>query len=124
LQVPAPENFDTNSLLLEVLVFLNERNIKYRATRFSSSCDETEIERELARLGMGLLEGVPVEIVRQGLFLAIIPAALGLHSDSLKELFAPREARLLTSAEFLQRFPFKPAKLSICLTRIFWKSWQ
>lgn len=101
------QSFDAVSLLPRVLSFLDERNIKYHVTRFSPSHDEAEVERELARLGMGLLEGVPVEVPGQGLILAITPASLALHLDDLSKLFAQKQVRLLAPGEISQRFSFE-----------------
>jgi tRNA-dependent cyclodipeptide synthase len=100
-------NVDNPGSLPRVLSFLNEKNIKYRVSYFSPSFAETEIERELTRLGMGLLEGVPVEVSGQGLILAIIPSTLALHLSGLSNLFAPSQVRLLTSGEICQRFSIK-----------------
>lgn len=106
LQIPS-ETFDADGLLPRILSFLNEKKIKYRVSRFSPSCDEREIELELSRLGMGLLEGVPVEVSGERVVLAIIPAALAIDPRDLSTLFAPGEVRILNSSEISQRFLLK-----------------
>src|SRR6516165_10440389 len=107
LKAIASKDFDADRLLLLVLSFLNDKNIKYRVTRFSPSHDKREIEHELSRLGIGLLEGVPIEVLGRGLILAVLPTALGLHLDDLSNLFEPKQVRFLTPGEFSQRCPFK-----------------
>src|SRR5215470_10494979 len=106
LQIPS-ETFDADGLLPRILSFLNEKKIKYRVTRFSPSCDEREIELELSRLGMGLLEGVPVEVSGERVVLAIIPAALAIDPRDLSTLFASGKVRILNSSEISQRFSLK-----------------
>lgn len=90
-------------LLPRILSFLNERNIKYRVCQFSPSCTEQEIDREVSRLGMGLLEGHPVELSGQGSILAIIPSSVALHLNELSNLLAPDEARLWSPDEACER---------------------
>jgi len=92
-----------------VLSFLNEKNIKYQVSYFSPSYTEKEIERELSRLGMGLLEGLPAEVLEQGLILAIIPSALALKPGELPNPFAGSTVRPLTRDEFCQRLSLQPA---------------
>jgi tRNA-dependent cyclodipeptide synthase len=92
-----------------VLSFLNEKNIKYRVSHFSSSYSEKEIEHQLSRLGLGLLEGAPIEISGRGLVLAIIPSALALKPGELSNPFAGSTVRPLTRDEFCQRLSLKPA---------------
>jgi tRNA-dependent cyclodipeptide synthase len=103
------ENFDADNLVPLIRCFFGESNIRYQVTRFSPSHDHEEIERELSKLGMGLLEGTPAEVEGRGVVLAIIPAALGLHLDDLSKLFAPRQVRFLTPGEINQRFSIEPS---------------
>ena len=93
------QDFEADELVTRVLSFLDERNIKYQVARFSPSQDQTEIERELARLGLGLLQGIPLEVPGQGLILAVIPAARRLYPDDLSNLFAQKQVRVSTPAE-------------------------
>lgn len=108
LRLIASENVNADPWSLpQVLSFLNEKKIKYRLSSFSSAYAEMELEHELSRLGMGLLEGIPIEVSGKGVILAIIPAALALHPRDLSNLFAPSEVRFLTPSEICQRFSFK-----------------
>jgi tRNA-dependent cyclodipeptide synthase len=102
----ASRNFEADGLLPRVLSFLDERKIKYQVTRFSPSHDQAEIERELARLGMGLLQGIPAEVPGKGLILAVIPAARRLCPDDLSKLFAQTQVRLLSPGEISRRLSF------------------
>lgn len=87
-----------------VLSFLDKHKVKYKVCHFSPSFTEEEIEHEISRLGMGLVEAVPVEVSGQGLILAIIPSCLALHIPEFSKLLAPRPIRPLEIDEFRQRF--------------------
>jgi hypothetical protein len=103
------KNMDANSLISRIRSFLGARNIKYQVTRFSPSHDDGEIQRELSKLGIGLLEGVPLVVEGRGVVLAVIPAAFGLHLDDLSKLFAPRHVRFSSPGEISQCFSFVPS---------------
>jgi len=45
--------------ITDVLSFLNEKHVNYKVCHFSPSYGEEEIDQEVSRLGMGLLEAVP-----------------------------------------------------------------
>src|SRR5437868_4946905 len=81
--------------LTGVLSFLNENNVKYKVSHFSPSYSEEEIEYEISRLGMGLLETIPLDVAGQGLILAIIPSSLTIHLAEFSKLLAPRLIRHL-----------------------------
>jgi tRNA-dependent cyclodipeptide synthase len=100
----ASEIYDARALIARIRSFLSEKKLKYQVTRFSPSQDEGEIERDVSKLSVGLLEGVPVEVEGQGNILAVIPTALGLRLDDLTTLFAPRQVRFLTPGEIGERF--------------------
>jgi tRNA-dependent cyclodipeptide synthase len=90
--------------LTGVVSFLAESNIKYRVCQFSQSYTKEELDNEISRLGMGLLEAIPLDVEGQGLTLAIIPSSLDLHVAEFSELLAPRVIRLLTPSEICKRF--------------------
>ena len=90
--------------LTGVLSFLNESNIKYRVCHFSPSYTDEEVDHETSRLGMGLLEAIPLDVEGQGLILAIIPSSLALHFAKFSELLAPRVIRPLAPSEICKRF--------------------
>jgi tRNA-dependent cyclodipeptide synthase len=112
LQLMASENVNADDplSLSRVLSFLNEKKIKYRASYFSPSYP---IEFELSSLGLGLLEGVPIEVSGRGVVLAIIPAALAIDPRDLSALFAPSQVRFLTPTEISRRFSFKQSTSTI-----------
>jgi len=99
--LPPTEN---SMSLTGVLSFLDENRVKYRLTHFSPSSTEEEIEQEVSRLGLGLLEAVPLDIQGQGVVLAIIPSCLALNAFEFSKALAPRTIRLLDPDEIRQRF--------------------
>jgi tRNA-dependent cyclodipeptide synthase len=97
---------ENSTSLAGILSFLNENNVKYRVCHFAPSYTDEEIQHELSRLGMGLLEAVPLDVLGQGLILAIIPSSLALDFVEFSKLLAPRVIRLLAPDEIRQRFSF------------------
>src|SRR4029077_19335301 len=93
-------NFRT---LTRVRSFLNEKNAKYEVCDFSPFHTEEEIERTISRLGMGLLEAVPLHIEGEGLILAILPSSLAIDLIEFSKLLAPRQVRPLSPDEIRQR---------------------
>jgi len=93
-------NFRT---LTRVRSFLNEKNAKYEVCDFSPFHTEEEIERTISRLGMGLLEAVPLHIEGEGLILAILPSSLAIDLTEFSKLLAPRQVRPLSPDEIRQR---------------------
>lgn len=100
---------EKSTSLTGVLSFLNENDVRYKVSYFSPSCSEEESELEISRLGMGLLEAVPLDVAGQGLILAIIPSSLALHLVEFSKLLTPRSIRSLATAEIRQYFPFIPS---------------
>jgi tRNA-dependent cyclodipeptide synthase len=90
--------------LIEVLSFLDGKQIKYKVSHLSPSCTREEIERELSRLGMGLLQAVPIDLAGQGLVLAIIPSSLALDSAEFSKSLPLGRVRPLAPDEIRQRF--------------------
>ena len=60
--------------MTEVLAFLDSRNARYKVCRFSSSHTAEQMETEISRLGLGLLQAIPLEAPGKGLMVAIIPS--------------------------------------------------
>jgi tRNA-dependent cyclodipeptide synthase len=94
---------DTASLA-DITAFLNQHNVRYTVRDFSPFYSEEEIEREGARLGLGLLEAIPVEISEARLILAIIPSSLTLDLVQFCKLFVPDTVRVLNNGESHQRY--------------------
>jgi tRNA-dependent cyclodipeptide synthase len=90
----------------DVLSFLNEKHVNYKVCHFSPSYDEEDIDQEVSRLGMGLLEAVPLDVQGKGLILAIIPSSLSLHFAEFSKLLAPSAIRMPAADEIRARFPF------------------
>src|SRR5215471_9851786 len=59
-------------LLSSVLSLMDDNGIKYRLCHFSPAQTQEDLEQEVFRLGMGLLEAVPLDVEGQGLILAVI----------------------------------------------------
>jgi tRNA-dependent cyclodipeptide synthase len=97
---------ENSKSVTEVLSFLNIKGVKYKVCHFSLSYTEEEIDQEISRLGMGLLEAVPLDVQGKGLILAITPSCLALDFSEFSKLLAPRVIRMAARSEILQRFPF------------------
>ena len=92
--------------LTDVLSFLNEKNVNYKVCQFSPSYNEEDIDQEVSRLGMGLLEAVPLNVQGKKLILAVIPASLSLDFAEFSKLLAPRAIRMPAPDEIRARLPF------------------
>jgi len=71
--------------------YLNEKSAKYSVCQFSPSCTAEAIDYEASRLGMGLIEAVPLEIVGHGTILAVLPSCLTPDVTELGKILAPQK---------------------------------
>jgi tRNA-dependent cyclodipeptide synthase len=90
--------------LAAVIAFLNRHNVKYTVRDFSPFFEDEEVQREGARLGLGLLQAVPVEISGARLALAIIPSSLTIDQVQFCKLLVPDTVRVLDSSDSRQRY--------------------
>jgi tRNA-dependent cyclodipeptide synthase len=88
-----------------VVAFLNQHSVKYTVRNFSPFHTEKEIEHESARLGLGLLQAVPIEISQTGLILAIIPSSLTIDLVQFCKLLLPATVRVLDINDSRERYP-------------------
>lgn len=89
----------------EVLAFLNSRNARYRICHFSPSHTEEQIESEISRLGLGLLQTVPLEVRGKGLVLAVIPSGLAIQRGEFAKLLEAPAVAIPGRDEIRQRYP-------------------
>jgi tRNA-dependent cyclodipeptide synthase len=83
----------------DVIPLLDSHNIRYRVCRFSQHCAKEELDREASRLGLGLLEAVPVDVPGRGIVVAVIPSSLAVQLDDFARLLGVRAVRVPEPAE-------------------------
>jgi tRNA-dependent cyclodipeptide synthase len=90
-------------LLTSTLSLMDDNRVKYRLCHFSPAQTQEDVEQEVSRLGMGLLEAVPLDVEGEGLILAVIPASLAVNYVDFCERLAPSTVRPLASDEIPRR---------------------
>ena len=98
----------SSTRLTGVLSFLNLNRIKYTVCRFSPSYTEEQIEQDIARLGLGMLEAVTLNVQGKGPILVITPASLALDFTEFSKLLAPFAIRTLAPTEIGPGSPCSP----------------
>ena len=85
--------------------FLNSHNIKYTTISYSPAHTTQDLANYKSRLGMDLIQAVPVEIENQRIIIAILPASRQINLGSLEEAFKTNKLRLLEQKEVENLFP-------------------
>ena len=98
------------TVVREVIRLLDLQDIRYRVCRFSEHCTKEELDREASRLGLGLLETVPLDVPGRGIVLAIIPSALAVQLEDFAKLLGVRAVRIAETGESRERL--MPLELS------------
>jgi tRNA-dependent cyclodipeptide synthase len=91
--------------MTESLGFLDSRNAKYKICHFSPSHTEEQIESEVSRLGLGLLQAVPLDARGKGPMVAIIPSALTVQLGEFARLLEVPAVTVLGLDEIRRRYP-------------------
>jgi tRNA-dependent cyclodipeptide synthase len=88
----------------DVVSLLDSQKIRYKISRFSPHCAKEELDREASRLGLGLLEAIPLDVPGRGIVLTVIPSSLAVRLDELAKLLGVQAVRVPEPAEMCERF--------------------
>ena len=91
--------------MTEVLAFLDSRKARYKICHFSPSHTEEQIEREISRLGLGLLQAVLLDARGKGLVLAIIPSGLAVQLAEFAQLLEVPAVTVAARDDIRRRYP-------------------
>jgi tRNA-dependent cyclodipeptide synthase len=91
--------------LNDFFAFLDSRNARYKICHFSPSHTEEQIETELSRLGLGLLQAVPLEVRGRGAILTVIPSALTVQLGDFAKLLEVPAVTVLGREDISRRYP-------------------
>jgi tRNA-dependent cyclodipeptide synthase len=89
----------------EVLAFLDSRNIRYKICHFSTSHTAEQTESEISRLGLGLLQAIPLEAPGKDLMVAVIPSGLAVQPAEFAKLLEVRAIATPGRDEIRRRYP-------------------
>ena len=88
----------------DVVSLLDSQNIRHKVCHFSRHFGKEELDREASRLGLGLLQVVPLEAPGRGIVLAIIPASVAVQFEEFARLLGVRAVRAPEADELREHF--------------------
>jgi tRNA-dependent cyclodipeptide synthase len=89
----------------DAIGLLDAQNARYKMWHFSPSFAKEDLDREISRLGLGLLEAVPLDVPGRGIILAIIPSSLAVQVEDFAKLLEVRAVSVPDRDEISRQFP-------------------
>jgi tRNA-dependent cyclodipeptide synthase len=89
----------------DAIGLLDAQNARYKMWHFSPSFAKEDLDKEISRLGLGLLEAVPLGVPGKGVILAIIPSSLAVQVEDFAKLLEVRAIAILDRDEIRRGIP-------------------